>query len=107
MSLALVLTGCSKKTNTGTGSGSTSTPTAIPSLTATSFTSDLSVMTQLKGLASEGRGNIGVLLPDTASSARYTEFDQPLLTQAFEKAGLTQAQFAVDNAQGSDTTQYS
>ena len=107
LALALVLTACSKKTSTSTGSGSSASPAAVPSLTTTSFTSDLSVMAQLKGLASQGRGNIGVLLPDTASSARYTEFDQPLLTQAFEKAGLTQAQFAVDNAQGSDTTQLS
>lgn len=107
LALALVLTACSKKTTTSTGSGSSASPAALPSLSTTSFTSDLSVMSQLKGLASQGRGNIGVLLPDTASSARYTEFDQPLLTQAFEKAGLTQAQFAVDNAQGSDTTQLS
>lgn len=107
LSLALVAAACSKKTQTTTGSGSSKTPTAVPSLTATSFTSNMSAMTQLKGLASKGTGKIGVLLPDTASSARYTEFDQPLLAQAFQKAGLTQAQFAIDNAQGSDSTQYS
>jgi D-xylose transport system substrate-binding protein len=102
---AIMLAGCAKKTNTG--AGSSSTPTAIPSVSATSFTSDLSVMATLKGLASQGKGNVGVLLPDTASSARYTAFDQPLLTDAFLKAGLTQAQFSIDNAQASDSTQIS
>ena len=76
--LAVVLTACSKKTSTSTGSSQT--PAAVPTLSATSFTSDFSAMTQLKGLAASGKGNIGVLLPDTASSARYVAFDQPLLT---------------------------
>ena len=103
--LAVVLTACSKKTTTTTGSSSS--PTAVPSLSATSFTSDFSVMAQLTGLAASGKGNIGVLLPDTASSVRYTQFDAPLLTQAFTKAGLTSAQFTIDNAGGSDQTELS
>jgi D-xylose transport system substrate-binding protein len=50
-------------------------------------------MKQLTGLASAGQGNIGVLLPDTVTSARYVEFDAPLLTRSFEAAGLTSSQF--------------
>lgn len=100
--LLMVMTACSKKTTTTTPSQS---PNNAPSLTATSFTADFSAMTQLSGLVASGKGNIGVLLPDTASSARYVSFDQPLLTQAFTKAGLTSAQFTIDNAQGSDATQ--
>jgi D-xylose transport system substrate-binding protein len=103
LTLAVVLTACSKKTSTSTGSSQS--PTALPTLSATSFTSDFSAMSQLTGLAASGKGSIGVLLPDTASSARYVSFDQPLLTQAFQKAGLSASQFTIDNAQGSESTQ--
>jgi D-xylose transport system substrate-binding protein len=103
LTLAVVLTACSKKTSTSTGSSQT--PAAVPTLSATSFTSDFSAMSKLTGLAASGKGSIGVLLPDTASSARYVAFDLPLLTQAFQKAGLSPSQFTIDNAQGSESTQ--
>src|SRR6266851_4384755 len=103
LALAVVLTACSKKTSTSTGSSQS--PVAVPTLTATSFTSDFSAMSQLTGLAASGKGNIGILLPDTASSARYEAFDRPLLTQAFQKAGLSASQFTIDNAQGSESTE--
>jgi D-xylose transport system substrate-binding protein len=61
-------------------------------------------MAQLKSLVSKGKGLIGVLLPDTTTSARYESFDRPYLTKAFQAAGLTNAQFKIDNAQGSVTT---
>ncbi len=64
-------------------------------------------MATLKPLASKGKGNVGVILPDTVSSARYTEFDAPYLTKALQTAGLTSSQFTVQNAQGSDATQLS
>ena len=64
-------------------------------------------MATLKPLASQGKGNVGVILPDTVSSARYTEFDAPYLTKALQTAGLTSSQFTVQNAQGSDATQLS
>jgi D-xylose transport system substrate-binding protein len=48
---------------------------------------------------------VGVILPDTTSSVRWVDFDQPYLTDAFADAGYTQAQFRIDNAQGSDATQ--
>jgi D-xylose transport system substrate-binding protein len=63
-------------------------------------------MNLLKSVVAQGTGNIAVILPDTVSSARYTEFDAPYLTQAFKAAGLTSAQFSVQNAMGSDTTQF-
>jgi D-xylose transport system substrate-binding protein len=61
-------------------------------------------MAQLKSLASQGHGLIGVLLPDTTTSARYESFDRPYLTKAFEAAGLTTSDFKIDNAQGSAST---
>jgi D-xylose transport system substrate-binding protein len=85
------------------GSGTTAAGgTAAPDLA--SFTVDFSAMNQLKSLASQGKGLIGVLLPDTTSSARYETFDRPYLTKAFEAAGLTSSQFKVDNAQNSVQT---
>jgi D-xylose transport system substrate-binding protein len=63
-------------------------------------------MSQLKPLASKGKGSVGVILPDTVTSARYTEFDAPYLTKALSTAGLSSSQFSVQNAQGSDTTQF-
>jgi len=62
-------------------------------------------MAQLKPLASKGKGNVAVILPDTVTSARYTEFDQPYLIKALQTAGLSSSQYSVQNAQGSDATQ--
>jgi D-xylose transport system substrate-binding protein len=63
-------------------------------------------MKYLKGIVAKGKGSIAVILPDTVSSTRYTEFDAPSLKSAFLAAGLTSKQFTIQNAQGSDTTQY-
>ncbi|QDC01646.1 sugar ABC transporter substrate-binding protein [Mesorhizobium sp. 8] len=75
------------------------------SLTASSFTADFSAMEALKDLASKGKGKIGILLPETTTSARYTSFDAPYLKEAFAKAGLSSDQFIITNAQGSESTQ--
>ena len=47
---------------------------------------------------------VGVILPDTTSSVRWVDFDQPYLNDSFADAGYTQAQYRIDNAQGSDAT---
>ncbi|HEY1625968.1 MAG TPA: substrate-binding domain-containing protein [Streptosporangiaceae bacterium] len=62
-------------------------------------------MATLKPLATAGKGNVAVILPDTVSSARYTEFDAPYLSEALAAAGLSPTQFTVQNAQGSDATE--
>jgi len=85
-----------KSSATTTGGGTAS------NISVSSFTSDFSAMSQLKGLAAQGHGLVGVLLPDTTTSARYVSFDAPYLTKAFQAAGFTQ--FKVDNAQGSAST---
>ena len=97
----------SSKTSTATTPTSTAPSSSLPSnvtLTPASFTSDFSAMKQLTSLAAKGKGLIGVLLPDTTTSARYETFDRPYLTQAFQAAGLTGSEFKVDNAQGSVST---
>jgi D-xylose transport system substrate-binding protein len=62
-------------------------------------------MSQLKSLTSAGSGLVGVILPDTTTSTRYTAYDQPYLTKAFQQAGYTSSQFKIDNAQGTTSTQ--
>jgi D-xylose transport system substrate-binding protein len=95
--------GSSNSSSTTTTSGSSSSGSG--SVSVTSFTNDFSAMANLKGLASSGKGKVAVILPDTVSSARYTEFDAPYLTKAFTTAGLSSSQFSIQNAQGSDSTQ--
>lgn len=62
-------------------------------------------MKSLSSLAAKGKGKVAVILPDTTTSARYTEFDAPFLQQAFTTAGLSSSQFTIQNANGSDATQ--
>ena len=91
---------------TPSGGASSSSSATVPQVAATSFTSDFSVMTQLQGLASQGHGKIGVLLPETTTSARYVDFDAPFLTKALEAVGLKKgSDFTVTNAQGSTQTE--
>src|ERR1035437_7986852 len=90
----------SSSTTTTSGSSSGSGTVSVDS-----FTNDFSAMANLKGLAASGKGKVAVILPDTVSSARYTEFDATYLTQAFTAAGLTSTQFSIQNAGGSDSTQ--
>ncbi len=101
--LGLVLSACSNNNN-ATPSGSASASGEVPQINAADFTADFAVMKQLTGLAAQGKGMIGVLLPDTTTSTRYVQYDAPYLTQAFEAAGLTSDQFKIDNAQGSAQT---
>jgi D-xylose transport system substrate-binding protein len=110
--MALVVAACSNKTTPSTSpSASASAGAQVPSVTVDSFTSDIAAtMSQFKDLTAAATGGastlqVGVILPDTTSSTRYTDFDQPLLNQAFTAAGYTTDQFRIDNAQGSDQTE--
>jgi D-xylose transport system substrate-binding protein len=79
--------------------------TTLPAVTARSFSMDFSQMRKLRAVTRLGSGKIGVLLPDTTTSPRYTEFDAPYLARALEAAGLSRSQFMITNAQGSDATE--
>jgi len=68
------------------------------------FNNTLSAMKALKPLAAKGSGSVAVILPDTTSSERWTEFDAPILTKAFTAAGLSPSQIIIQNADGSDAT---
>src|SRR5262245_32801398 len=100
--ILLMLAACSSNSSSSAPSGGASA--SVPQIDAGSFTADFAVMEQLKDLAAQGSGMIGVLLPDTTTSTRYTQYDEPFLTKAFEAAGLSSDQFKIDNAHGDAAT---
>jgi D-xylose transport system substrate-binding protein len=109
LAVCLAAAACSSSSSTS-ASSSSSTSSSAPatvSISITSLNRTFSAMTALKALAAAGKGNVAAILPDTVSSARYTEFDAPYLQQALALAGLTPSQFSVQNAQGSDATELS
>jgi D-xylose transport system substrate-binding protein len=108
VSLAAAACGSSGSSGSSAASGSNTIPKG---LSISSFTVNLeSTMSELKPLAqfaTKGANSlqVGVILPDTTSSVRWVDFDQPYLNDAFADAGYTQAQYRIDNAQGSDATE--
>ncbi len=103
-----VIAGCgssSSSTSSTTKSAATSSSSAAPTISATSFTNNFSAMSQLSSLASEGKGKVAAILPDTVSSTRYVEFDQPDIKKALSLAGVPASDIIVQNALGSDSTQ--
>jgi len=103
MVAGLSLMACGGATTTSSG------PTAtVPSdLSVSSFTADFSYMPKLQSLTKAGKGLVGVILPDTTSSTRYVNFDQPYLTQAFQGAGYGASDFDIQNAGGSSSSEIS
>jgi D-xylose transport system substrate-binding protein len=73
-------------------------------LTSADFNTSFSAMKALVPLAKKGTGSVAVILPDTVSSTRWTEFDAPYLSKALAAAGLKSSQIIVQNAGGSDAT---
>ena len=61
-------------------------------------------MAALKSLGAGGKGKVAAILPDTTSSTRYVEFDQPDLKKALEAAGVPSSDIIIQNAQKSDQT---
>jgi D-xylose transport system substrate-binding protein len=109
---AIAAAGCSSSSSTSSSTTAASGSNTIPSgLSISSFTVDIaSTMAEFKPLtefATKGADSlqVGVILPDTTSSTRWVDFDAPYLNDAFADAGYTQAQYRIDNAQGSDATE--
>ncbi len=99
--VGLFLTAC------GGGGTSGTSPAPVPNISVTQFDATFSVMAQLKATTAAGHGLVGVILPDTTSSTRYVDFDQPYLKQAFDAAGYTSSQYNIQNAQGDDAKELS
>src|SRR5690348_17148811 len=103
----LIAAGCGSSSSSPAASGSST----IPKVSISSFTVNIGpTMSRFKALthfATKGATTlqVGVILPDTTSSTRYVNFDAPYLNAAFADAGYTQAQYRIDNAQGSDATE--
>jgi len=74
-------------------------------ISTSSFTNSFTAMKAFKGLAASGHGKVAAILPDTVSSTRYVEFDQPDITKALQAAGVSSSNYVVQNALGSDATQ--
>ena len=79
---------------------------STPTVKDSTFNTNFSTMKYLKSVVAKGSGMIAVILPDTVSSTRYTQFDAPYLKTAFKAAGLSPKQYVVQNAQGNPQTQY-
>jgi D-xylose transport system substrate-binding protein len=73
-------------------------------LTSKDFNTSFSAMKALVPLAKKAKGKVAVILPDTVSSTRWTEFDAPYLKKALSAAGLKSSDIIIQNAQGSDST---
>ena len=103
VALCLAAAACSSSSSSSTpnstSSSTSSSSSAAVSVSLSQLNRSFSAMSTLKPLASSGKGNVAVLLPDTVSSARYTEFDAPYLTQALTAAGLRD-----NGARGTGTT---
>jgi D-xylose transport system substrate-binding protein len=82
----------SNNSSTDAGSGDVTAACSLssPPTSGASAPADLNL-----GKAS---GKVGVILPDTTSSTRYTLYDKPLLAKAFKDAGITAD---IQNAQAS------
>lgn len=96
---ALLLAACSSGSSTtasstsAAASGSSSAAASGSSMAAASGSS----MAAASGAASGSTGKIGVILPDTKSSARWETQDRPNLEAAFKQAGV---EFDIQNANG-------
>jgi len=106
LALMAVAAGCggSSSDDSSSSSPASSSTADIPAVDASSLGADFATMKALSGLASQGKGMVGVLLPDTTSSTRYVQYDAPYLKKAFESAGMSSSDFKIDNAQGKATT---
>jgi D-xylose transport system substrate-binding protein len=112
--VAAVAAGCgSSNSSSSSSSASASTSStsssaaSTPSISTSSFTNDFTAMAALKPLAAAGKGKVAAILPDTTSSTRYVEFDAPDIKKALSAAGLPASDIIVQNALGSDSTQFS
>ncbi|MDH2902837.1 MAG: substrate-binding domain-containing protein [Actinomycetota bacterium] len=104
--IALTVTLTNSKSKNATATTTTAAAGTTTVVQGGTFNTDFSTMKNLTSVVASGKGLIAVLLPDTVSSARYTQFDAPYLKRAFLAAGLSTSQFLIQNAQGSITTQY-
>jgi D-xylose transport system substrate-binding protein len=98
--------GGSGSATSATSSASTSSSSGTPTISASSFNNTFTALNVLKSLGASGKGKVAAILPDTTSSTRYVEFDQPMLKKALLAAGVPASDIIIQNAGGSDSTFY-
>jgi D-xylose transport system substrate-binding protein len=102
---AIALAACGDNNNESSSTTTTkSSSKTVVVVKPAQFDSSFSAMAKLKPVTAAGKGKVGVLLPDTTSSARYETFDRPYLQKAFEAAGMSSSDIIINNAQGSAQT---
>jgi D-xylose transport system substrate-binding protein len=89
------------------GQVSTASSASAATVSATTFNRQFTTMALLKPIVAKGKGLVAAIMPDTVSSTRYVEFDQPYLVEAMKKAGLPASDISVVNAHGSDAAELS
>jgi D-xylose transport system substrate-binding protein len=95
----LTLAACGPaSSSSGSSGGEGSQVTALCSLTSPPTSSATPPPTAAPSPVANASGMVGVILPDTTSSTRYTLYDAPLLQKAFDAAGIKSD---IQNAQGS------
>jgi D-xylose transport system substrate-binding protein len=97
----LAVAACSPSSGSTASSSSSSTAgqvSAVCKLTNPPASSASAPPTSAPTPVTNATGTVGVILPDTTSSTRYTLYDAPLLTKAFNAAGIKSD---IQNAQGS------
>ncbi len=99
---ALTVSACgsSSKKSTGTpqSSGSASSGTITAACKLTNPPKSAAKEPSASTTTAKASGKVGVILPDTTSSTRYTLYDKPLLQKALTDAGITAD---IQNAGGS------
>jgi D-xylose transport system substrate-binding protein len=102
--LALALTACGNNSSGGSGSSNASSggSSSCPAIGAGLPAPAAAPTPPSTGASAGGSGNgalVGVILPETATSARWEGFDHPMLQKALSSEGLTAI---IQNAQGDD-----
>jgi D-xylose transport system substrate-binding protein len=98
-----VCAGCSSSTTSApsvSGSAPATGSSAVPKFSVSQVSNKFSAMSTLRPLAARGSGSIAVLLPETATTQRFAEFDAPYLKESFQKAGLAPSQYSVQMVLG-------
>jgi D-xylose transport system substrate-binding protein len=91
------LAACGSDDNGGGSSGGGSSSEGISAACSLDNPPQSAAKLPPEGDAGKATGKVGVILPDTTSSTRYTLYDKPLLQKALSNAGLTPD---IQNAQG-------
>ena len=96
---ATSLAACGSSDNSSSGKASSKSTTSAGISAACKLTNPPTSQAKPVAAVNLGKasGKVGVILPDTTSSTRYTQYDAPLLKKQFAAAGVTAD---IQNAQG-------